>query len=55
MMDEILAGLDYCFVYLDDILVASRSMEEDEIHLREVLTRLQQHRLVLNAEKCAWF
>ena len=55
MMDEILAGLDYCFVYLDDILVASRSMEEHEIHLREVLTRLQQHGLVLNAEKCAWF
>ena len=55
MMDEILAGLDYCFVYLDDILVASRSVEEHEIHLREVLTRLQQHGLVLNAEKCAWF
>ena len=43
MMDEILAGLDYCFVYLDDILVASSSVEEHEIHLREVLTRLQQH------------
>ena len=50
MMDEALAGLDYCFVYLDDILVASRTMEEHEIHLREVLSRLQQHGLVLNVE-----
>ena len=55
MMDEILAGLDYCFVYLDDILVASRLVEEHKIHLEEVLTQLQQHGLVLNAEKCAWF
>ena len=55
MMDEILAGLDYCFVYYDNILVASSTVEEHELHLREVLTRLQQHGLVLNAEKCDWF
>ena len=36
MMDEILAGLDYCFVYLDVILVASKIVEEHEVHLREV-------------------
>ena len=34
MMDEILAGLDYCFVYYDDILVGSRSVEEHRIHLQ---------------------
>ena len=55
MMDEILAGLDYCFVYYDDILVGSRSVEEHRIHLREILSRLQKHGLVLNAEKCDWF
>ena len=27
MMDEILSDLDYLFVYMDDVLVASRSME----------------------------
>jgi len=52
MMDRILAGLPFCFVYLDDILVASPSHEEHVLHLKEVLTRLQQHGLVLNAEKC---
>jgi len=52
MMDQVLWGLPYCFVYLDDILVASTSHEEHVQHLQEVLTRLQQHGLVLNAEKC---
>ena len=52
MMDNVLAGLDYTFVYLDDVLVASASHEEHAVHLREVLSRLSKHGLVLNAEKC---
>ena len=39
---------------LDNILVASRSLSEHARHLRIVLSRLQQHGLVLNAEKCEW-
>ena len=52
MMDNVLAGLDYTFVYLDDVLVASPSHEQHAVHLREVLSRLSEHGLVLNAEKC---
>jgi len=52
MMDEVLSGLPWVFVYLDDVLVASRSEDEHEQHLREVLAQLQQHGLVLNGEKC---
>ena len=44
-MDKVLEGLDYIFVYLDDILV------EHKIHLEEVLKGLQQHGLVLHLEK----
>ena len=54
MMDDVLAGLEYCFCYMDDILVGSSSEEEHHRHLREVLTRLLKHGLVLNAEKCEW-
>ncbi len=54
MMDSILQGLDYCFVYLDDVLVASSDHEQHEAHLREVLRRFSEHGLVLNAEKCDW-
>jgi hypothetical protein len=31
-MDDILLGLDFCFTYLDDILVFSRSLIENEQH-----------------------
>ena len=54
-MDEVLEGLDCIFVYLDDILVASNTVEEHHIHLEEVFNRLQQHRLVLNLERSVYF
>jgi hypothetical protein len=34
LMDDTLRGLDFCFAYLDDILVFSRSLEEHEHHLQ---------------------
>ena len=52
MMDSILAGLDFCFVYLDDILIASQDHTQHKKDLEAVLSRLQEHGLVLNAEKC---
>ncbi len=39
-------------VYIDDILVYSRSIEEHIIHVRTVLTRLLQNNLFVKAEKC---
>ena len=54
-MDEVLEELDCIFVYLDDILVASNTVEEHHIHLEEVFKRLQQHGLVLHLEKCVFF
>ena len=52
MMDEILSDLDYIFVYMDDVLVASRSMEEHTEHFRELFRRLADHDLVLSPGKC---
>ena len=51
-MDEVLEGLDYCFVYGDDVLIWSKSLEEHEQHLREVLSRMAEHGNVHNGEKC---
>ena len=44
-MNEVLSDLlDKCVVvYLDDILIYSRSIEEHEYHLCEVLSRLEKH------------
>ena len=40
------------FVYLDDILIFSRTGEEQRIHVRQVLQRLLENRLYVKAEKC---
>ncbi len=52
MMDQIPAGLEYTFVYLDDKLVASKSHQEHAVHLQAVLGQLKKHGLVLNTKKC---
>ena len=50
-----LEGFDYCFVYLDDIQVASNMEEDHKVHLEEVLRQLQQHGLVLHLAKGMFF
>ena len=52
LMDTVCRGLDFTFVYLDDILVASRSEQEHLEHLRILFDRLQEHGLVIKQEKC---
>ena len=56
LMQVILAGLEWkcCFVYLDDILVASQTFEEHLAHLVEVFSRLQKAGLRLKPKKCAF-
>ncbi|BHF67008.1 hypothetical protein SprV_0301003100 [Sparganum proliferum] len=53
-IDDILRGLSFTYVYIDDILVASSSAEEHASHLRQIFDRLQQHGLQLNVEKCTF-
>ena len=52
LMDTGCNGLDFVFVYLDDILVSSTSAEQHMLHLREVFHRLSTHGLVINVSKC---
>jgi hypothetical protein len=42
----------YVVIYLDDILIFSRSQEEHNRHVRNVLQRLREHRLFAKLEKC---
>jgi hypothetical protein len=52
MMDRVLAGLPFVYVYLDDIIVAIKSMEQHQKDVEEVFIRLQTAGLVINEEKC---
>ena len=56
MMHEILMdGLDdFVIVYLDDILIFSRSEDEHIAHVETVLKKLKQHQLYAKKAKCEW-
>jgi len=53
-MELVLAGLTYdiCLIYLDDILIFSRTFEEHCQRLAQVFTRLERQTLRLKASKC---
>ncbi len=44
----------FVIVYIDDVLIYSRSQAEHRQHVAEVLQRLREHQLYLKAEKCTF-
>ncbi|WVZ88363.1 hypothetical protein U9M48_034893 [Paspalum notatum var. saurae] len=49
-------GLDkYVIVFIDDILVYSKTIEEHEEHLRKVLEKLRSHQLYAKFSKCEFW
>ena len=56
LMGHILRGLEYRFalIYIDDIIIFSRSVEEHLVHLEEVFRRLRQANVKLNPKKCSF-
>ena len=43
---------DYVMIYLDDILVFSRTFDEHKTHLNEILSILAQANFQVNPDKC---
>jgi hypothetical protein len=56
LMDDVLRPFTNSFVviYLDDILIFSRTWEEHMQHIQYVLITLLQHKLYANLEKCSF-
>lgn len=52
-VNTIIQGLDICFAYLDDILIASKNEKEHLEHLRLLLIRLNDYGIVININKCS--
>ena len=57
LMEKVLQGLLWrtAVVYLDDVVIYSRSMEEHYSHLEAVMQRFEQHNLKLKPRKCELF
>ena len=53
-MNRVFKGLDFVLVYLDDILVFSKSELEHEQHLRVVLELLRTEKLYAKMSKCSF-
>lgn len=51
-VNGILRGLGFVFAYIDDVLIASQSESEHEMHLRSVLERFQKFGVAINVSKC---
>ena len=54
LMDGVLRGLPFLFVYLDDILVASPNTDAHISHVCQLFSRLQDAGLAINREKCVF-
>lgn len=54
LMTIAMAGLNYsqCFVYLDDLIVFGKHLEDHNKNLHDVFLRLREANLKLNAKKC---
>ena len=50
-MDQVLRGVSFCYVYIDDLLIASATPEEHKQHLRIVFESLKQHEIIINSQK----
>ena len=55
-MNKLFSGAEwnFMFVYLDDILIVSKSFEEHLKHVKKVLQRLKEVGLKLKPKKCAF-
>ncbi|KAG7309898.1 hypothetical protein JYU34_004412 [Plutella xylostella] len=53
-IDEVLKDFEFCYGYVDDILVYSESADQHQQHLRALFQRLQDYGVLINTNKCVF-
>ena len=51
-MDMVLHGLEFAYVYIDDVLVASTDEVEHKNHLKLIFDRFKEYGVFINPDKC---
>ena len=53
LMNDVLANYldDFIVVFLDDILIYSKTLKDHVVHLQKALQKLQNHQLFIKASK----
>ena len=51
-IDHVTRGLDFVFVYLDDLIVTSPYHRTHKKHLKILFTRLAEYGIIIGPEKC---
>ena len=56
LMNEVLKEFmgKFVIVYLDDILIFSKTLEEHMVHIHKVLEKLREEKLLINLKKCSF-
>ena len=56
LMNEVLKEFlgKFVIVYLDDILIFSKTLKEHLIHIRKVFDKLREEKLLINLKKCSF-
>ena len=53
LIRNVLAVFDFCQVYIDDIIVFSKNIEEHAKYIRMILKQLTKYQLDVNPDKCS--
>ena len=53
-IDTVIRGLEFCYAYIDDLLIASENETKHIEHLKILCDRLNSYGLVINPSKCVF-
>ena len=53
-IDTVIRGLNFCYAYIHDLLIASKNKEEHVDHLKTLIKRLKEYGVIINPTKCVF-